>query len=405
MQNQYYQGQSGSGSIYGPPGQTGSGSIYGPPGQTGGGSLYGAQGQNQSYTQNQYTQPPNQQYSQNQYNPQQYQQYPPNQFSQPMVQQYQQPQNMGNLTMLHSHPFTQSIGNGRKCDNCQAMINGPSTQCGQCNINLCLQCANKLMYQNPTSQKHQHPLQLTKRSAFNCDICKNSKSNSVSLYCKQCDFDTCIDCYFSNFPQQQQMYPQQQQMYPQQQQMYPQQPQMYPPQQQMYPQQQMFPQQPQMYPPQQTYPQQQMFPQQGMNQQTVFKSAPSSYSPQISAGQQFSGSFSGQIIPHIHPVLSQIFANNYYCDMCKKRGDGSICYSCRQCDMDICQNCCSRLLYAPKNNRHQHQLYLTKRSGWVCDICKGRNKNLSMYCQQCDFDCCTNCYSLGYNAVDSCSIM
>ena len=279
MQNQYYQGQSGSGSIYGPPGQTGSGSIYGPPGQTGGGSLYGAQGQNQSYTQNQYTQPPYQQYPQQQ----QYQQYPPNQFSQPMVQQYQQPQNMGNLTM-----------------------------------------------------------------------------------------------------QQQQMYP---------------------PQQQMYPQQQMFPQQPQMYPPQQTYPQQQMFPQQGMNQQTVFKSAPSSYSPQISAGQQFSGSFSGQIIPHIHPVLSQIFANNYYCDMCKKRGDGSICYSCRQCDMDICQNCCSRLLYAPKNNRHQHQLYLTKRSGWVCDICKGRNKNLSMYCQQCDFDCCTNCYSLGYNAVDSCSIM
>ncbi len=397
MQNQYYQGQSGSGSIYGPPGQTGSGSIYGPPGQTGsgsiygppgqtgGGSLYNAQGQNQPYTQNQYTQPPYQQYPQNQY-----QQYPPNQFSQPMVQQYQQPQNMGNLTMLHSHPFTQSIGNGRKCDNCQAMINGPSTQCGQCNINLCLQCANKLMYQNPTSQKHQHPLQLTKRSAFNCDICKKSKTNSVSLFCQPCDFDSCVDCYLSNFPQQQ---------------MYPQQPQMYPQQQQMYPPQQMFTQQPQMYPPQQTYPQQQMFPQQGMNQQTVFKSAPSSYSPQISAGQQFSGSFSGQIIPHIHPVLSQVFANNFICDMCGKRGDGSICYSCRQCDMDICQNCCSRLLYAPKNNRHQHQLYLTKRSGWVCDVCKGRNKTLSMYCQQCDFDCCTNCYSLGYNAVETCSIM
>ena len=68
MQNQYYQGQSGSGSIYGPPGQTGSGSIYGPPGQTGGGSLYGAQGQNQSYTQNQYTQPPNQQITHNNIN-------------------------------------------------------------------------------------------------------------------------------------------------------------------------------------------------------------------------------------------------------------------------------------------------------------------------------------------------
>ena len=74
-----------------------------------------------------------------------------------------------------------------------------------------------------------------------------------------------------------------------------------------------------------------------------------------------------QTIPHVHPVVSQDFTSRYRCDICKRLGDETICYSCRTCDMDICQICCNKLLCAPQKNRHQHQLYLTKRENWHCD--------------------------------------
>ena len=81
----------------------------------------------------------------------------------------------------------------------------------------------------------------------------------------------------------------------------------------------------------------------------------------ITANQQFQGTYMNQTIPHVHPVVSQDFTSRYRCDICKRLGDGTICYSCRTCDMDICQICCNKLLCAPQKNRHQHQLYLTKR--------------------------------------------
>ena len=130
------------------------------------------------------------------------------------------------------------------------------------------------------------------------------------------------------------------------------------------------------------------------NQYQNASSMPPSYN--ITVNQQFTGSYMNQTIPHVHPVVSQLFNSNYICDMCKRRGDGSMCYACRLCDMDICQYCCSKLLYAPQKNRHQHQLYLTKRNNWVCDLCRGRNKTLSMYCSICDYDCCIDCYIKGY---------
>ena len=91
----------------------------------------------------------------------------------------------------------------------------------------------------------------------------------------------------------------------------------------------------------------------------------------IIANQQFQGTYMNQTIPHIHPVVSQDFTSRYRCDICKRLGDEIICYSCRTCDMDICQICCNKLLCAPQKNRH-HQLYLTKRENWHCDLCQKR---------------------------------
>ena len=121
-----------------------------------------------------------------------------------------------------------------------------------------------------------------------------------------------------------------------------------------------------------------------------------------SVGQEFSGSYMNCTIPHIHPIKAQTFSNNLRCDICGVSGNGTICYSCRTCDMDICQNCCGKILYAPLQNVHHHQLYLTKRNNWVCDNCKSRGKNLSMYCSKCDYDCCTNCYINGTRYNGSC---
>ena len=97
-------------------------------------------------------------------------------------------------------------------------------------------------------------------------------------------------------------------------------------------------------------------------------------------------------IPHIHPIKEQTFSSNLRCDICGTTGNGTICYSSRICDMNIWQNCSGKILYTPVQNIYHHQLYLSERNNWVCDNCKGRGKNLSMFCSQCDYDCCTDCY-------------
>ena len=75
--------------------------------------------------------------------------------------------------------------------------------------------------------------------------------------------------------------------------------------------------------------------------------------------------------------------------------------------MDICQICCNKLLCSPQKNRH-HQLYLTKRENWHCDLCQKRGQNISMYCSKCDYDCCIDCYIKGYtqpkNSADPCGV-
>ena len=237
------------------------------------------------------------------------------------------------------------------------------------------------------------------------------------------------------YPQQQQsMYPQQQQpMYPQQtnqqQQMYPQQQQpIYPQQsnqqQQMYPQQQqpIYPQQAnqqQMYP-QQTNQQQQMYPQQQQSmypqqQQPMYPQQQPTY-PQQQYGMSQQGAqpqqqFMNQnnSIPHEHPVSNGILTTMLKCDICGNHGTNQPCYSCRQCDLDICQNCCNKIFFSTQKNIHHHQLLLiTHKSDWLCNVCRNYSRKVSMNCKNCNYNCCINCYSKGYvhsnNHYNQCKI-
>ena len=117
----------------------------------------------------------------------------------------------------------------------------------------------------------------------------------------------------------------------------------------------------------------------------------------ITVNQQFTGTYMNQTIPHAHPVVSQLFSSNFRCDMCRRMGDVSMCYSYRLCDMDIYQICFSKIFYAPQKNRHPHQLlYLAKRKNWYVIFVKKGIKIFLMYYAPCDFDCCTDCNMKGY---------
>ncbi len=55
---------------------------------------------------------------------------------------------------------------------------------------------------------------------------------------------------------------------------------------------------------------------------------------------------------------------------------------------------------------HPHNLSITLRNDWICDLCSFRQKKTetSFYCKDCDFDCCFNCMKLALNKTISLSI-
>ena len=100
-----------------------------------------------------------------------------------------------------------------------------------------------------------------------------------------------------------------------------------------------------------------------------------------------------QPLAHKHPIAPQQFHKGLGCDLCYLMGDTSHgkCYSCRFCDIDLCEGCYNQLILCPKN-KHNHILYLTKRD-YGCNICRKLFQNtISMYCSSCDYDVCMNCY-------------
>lgn len=100
---------------------------------------------------------------------------------------------------IHDHPlnFLNSI-NGQ-CKICTQEIGGnPGYSCGNCKLLICLDCGQKIFYEDKNSSIHAHPLLLRDRNSWKCDLCKKNYKNIASFYCKQCDFDACYACYIPN---------------------------------------------------------------------------------------------------------------------------------------------------------------------------------------------------------------
>jgi hypothetical protein len=304
---------------------------------------------------------------------------------------------LSNFSLYHSHPLNLiNVNKNCKCNICENLLNGNAYSCVSCDLSVCQNCGNRLINGKPNTSVHMHQLQGIKGKNWKCDFCKKIYVDCLSFNCENCNFDCCTNCYcIPKQPQQQTNY-QQQQNYAQQpnyqqQQNYVQQ-NSYPPQ-SNYPQQQqpMYPQQSNqqqqsMYPQQSNYPQQQsMYPQQqyGMSQQGA--------QPQ----QQFMNQ--NNSIPHEHQVSNGILNSRLKCDICGNHGTNQPCYSCRQCDLDICQDCCNKIFFSTQKNIHPHQLLLiTHKNDWLCNVCRNYSRKVSMNCKNCNYNCCINCYSKGY---------
>ena len=336
----------------------------------------------------------------------------------------------------HEHPLNFEERINEKCKICfQNIGENGGYKCKECPIVLCLNCAQKIFFENKNKQIHQHDLLLTDRNSWTCNVCKNSYGDNASFYCQQCDFDACDKCYLNQnipkppFPQPQ---PQSNQQPPFQQQQSYNQPSFRPP----YPQPQFQPQpqtqspypmpqfqpQPQPQPPypqphfqpppqpqpsyprpqfpqnkseQQYPPQQPVYPQQPNENQSQGGYQGENFAPQEQNYYQ-QGYQEEEEQPeseHEHPLNYEQTINEK-CRICLQYIGEKAGYKCKDCPIVLCLNCSDRIFYGDKNKQiHQHELFLVDRNNWNCQICKKyKTENASFHCNQCNFECCDECF-------------
>ena len=87
---------------------------------------------------------------------------------------------------------------------------------------------------------------------------------------------------------------------------------------------------------------------------------------------------------------------NKQCNNCLREIKNIPCHQCKKCNIVLCLDCGANLLFGKKrDDLHKHILKLTYRKNWECNICHfdyGSFKNVSFYCEPCDFDVCDICY-------------
>ena len=337
--------------------------------------------------------------------------FPPRGNFQPQQGFYPQQNQQQEPEPAHEHPLNYEGRINEKCKICMQYIGeNAGYKCKDCPIVLCLNCSQKIFYENKNKHLHQHDLLLTDRNSWTCNICKTSYGDNASFYCQQCDFDVCDKCYLNqNIPKQppfpqpqpptnqqppfnpQQPYNQHNQSQPQFQPPYPE-PQFQP--QPSFPKPQ-FPQfsqnnTNQQYPPHQpAYAQQQNIDQsQGGYQNENFVPQEQNYYQQ--------GYQEEEIQPesdHEHP-LNYEGRINEKCKLCLQYIGDNAGYKCKDCPIVLCLNCSDKIFYGNKNKQiHQHELFLKDRNNWNCQICKKyKTENASFQCNQCNFECCDECF-------------
>ena len=95
----------------------------------------------------------------------------------------------------HEHPlnYVKDLGTNQ-CKLCH-QASKPGYKCDQCPLMLCETCATNIFYNAKAREVHKCPLALRCRNAWKCDVCKNAFKDTVSFYCKACDFDACSKCF------------------------------------------------------------------------------------------------------------------------------------------------------------------------------------------------------------------
>ena len=339
--------------------------------------------------------------------------FPPRGNFQPQQGFYPQQNQQQEPEPAHEHPLNYEGRINEKCKICMQYIGeNAGYKCKDCPIVLCLNCSQKIFYENKNKHLHQHDLLLTDRNSWTCNICKTSYGDNASFYCQKCDFDVCDKCYLNQNIPKQPPFPQPQPPTNQQPPFNPQQPynqhnQSHPQFQPPYPEPQFQPQ------PSFPKPQFPQFPQNNTNQQYQYPPHQPAYAQQQNIDQSQGGYQNENFVPqeqnyyqqgyqeeelqpesdHEHP-LNYEGRINEKCKLCLQYIGDNAGYKCKDCPIVLCLNCSDKIFYGNKNKQiHQHELFLKDRNNWNCQICKKyKTENASFQCNQCNFECCDECF-------------
>ena len=98
----------------------------------------------------------------------------------------------------HEHPLNYQEKLKDTCKICLKSINNEKGyKCEKCPMILCFDCSN--IIKKPKKKSiHNHDLLLQTRKRWRCNLCKKEFKNKSSFYCKECDYDACVNCFTKN---------------------------------------------------------------------------------------------------------------------------------------------------------------------------------------------------------------
>ena len=107
--------------------------------------------------------------------------------------------NKNDKILNHPHTLISSTINGKQCNICyRNLMNENCYNCQNCDIVLCNNCYERCKNSEQINFcPNNHGLILTKSINFRCDVCNQEFSGSVSMCCRNCNYDCCFNCFFN----------------------------------------------------------------------------------------------------------------------------------------------------------------------------------------------------------------